>query len=440
MEKNDKKLEIKMIRKLFIILTLIAVILLPLHGQAQEKQKELKREVTLYNPYRPSLPDVKKKSYLPEINDTASVNPSFSYVVTSKPFSPSYSINPIKPASLLSDPLPKLYKSYVKAGLGNNNTPLAELSITNHRSKKGAIGFYAKHYSSDGRVPLENKQRVPAGFMDNDATLFGKVFFNKSILDISGNFMQRTRYAYGYNTEVTAYEPIKKDVKLNYYDAGAKVGFSSLNLDSADFSYDFSFGYDFFHNMTERTSNHTVFSGMMAKQFRGFYVGSDLKFDHYKLSDSLYLKPKYIFSINPFLRKSTNQWNFNLGLQLVLERNLTTGAKLHFYPDIDFGFSVVPEYMRFFVGLSGKLENNDPMSVITKNPYLVPDGSLFRVPNTDHSLIISAGLKGNNGIGGTYLASAIIFPDQRPSLIFKYCFPRYPFEDRKRESLYCCTR
>jgi hypothetical protein len=80
--------------------------------------------------------------------------------------------------------------------------------------------------------------------------------------------------------------------------------------------------------------------------------------------------------------------------------------------------------MRFFVGLNGKLENNDPLIVISENPYLVPDGSLFRVPNTDHSLIISAGLKGNNGIGGTYLASVsystinnlllfsnIVFPD-----------------------------
>ena len=65
--------------------------------------------------------------------------------------------------------------------MGNNNTPLAEISITNHRSKKGAIGFYARHYSSNGKVPLENDQRVFAGFMDNDASLFGKKFFGKSL-------------------------------------------------------------------------------------------------------------------------------------------------------------------------------------------------------------------------------------------------------------------
>jgi len=392
-----------MIRKYILILALIAVNLAPCLSQAQKQEAGLKREVTLYNPYKPSLPDVRKKSFLPEIKDTASINPSFSYNVVSKPFMPDYPINPIKPASLLSDPLPKLYKSYVKAGLGSNNTPLIELSISNHRSKKGAIGFYASHYSSNGRVPLANKQRVFSGFMDNDAIIYGKKFFSRSLLDLSANFTQKIRYANGYNTDIMVWEPFRKDIKLSYNDIGAAASFSSLNLDSADFSYNFGISYDYFHNTKERTMNHLKFSGEMAKLFEGFYVGSDLKLDHYSLSDSLYLKPKYIFSVNPFVRKSTSQWNFNLGLQIAIERNLT--SKIHFYPDVRFGFSIVPEYMSFFASLGGKLENNDPLNVITLNPYLVPDGSLFRVPNTDYSLIVSGGLKGNNGLGGNYAVS-----------------------------------
>lgn len=394
-----------MIKRNLLILTLIIINLMPVFSQAKKQEADLRREVTLYNPYKPYLPDVRKKSFLPEINDTAMVNPSFIYNVASKPFNPDYQINPIKPASLLSDPLPKLYKSYVKAGLGNNTTPLVELSISNHRSKKGAIGFYAKHYSSNGTVPLESKQRVSAGFMDNDAVLFGKKFFSKSTLGLSADFRQKIRYAYGYNTDLMFYEPFKKDVRLNYNDAGAALSFSSLNLDSAEFSYDFGISYDYFHNTKDRTMNHVGFSGEMAKLFKGFYAGSDLKFDHYGLSDSLKLKPKYIFSVNPFVRKSTEQWNFNLGFQLAVERNITSAAKVHLYPDVQFGFSIVPEYMRFFAELGGKLENNDPLNVIDENPYLVPDGSLFKVPNTDYSIIFSAGLKGNNGLGGNYVTS-----------------------------------
>jgi hypothetical protein len=46
------------------------------------------------------------------------------------------------------------------------------------------------------------------------------------------------------------------------------------------------------------------------------------------------------------------------------------------------------------------------LKIISENPFLVRDGSLFTLPNTDHELIVSAGLKGNTGLGGNYLVSA----------------------------------
>ena len=390
-------------RKIIIILQII-VSFLSASAQVKKEGTDFKREVTLYNPYKPSLADARKKSYLPEIVDTSKVNPVFSYQVSSEPFSPTYAIIPIKSATLLSDPLPKLYNSYIKLGLGSNTTPLGEISITNLRSKKVAVGIYAKHYSSNGAVPLENDQRVFSGFMDNDASLFGKKFFSKSYFDISANFLQRIRYAYGYNTD-EPYNFDKKDIKLNYYNLGATASFSSLLLDSADLAYDFDLSYNYFHDTEERTMNHIGFSGTMGKLYKGFYLGSGLKIDSYRLSDSLNLDPKYILSFNPFVRKITGQWNFNLGIRLAVEKNLSDNSSLYLYPDFNLGFSIVPEYMQLFASLNGKLENNEPLNVISENPYLVPDGSLFRVPNTSYSSIISGGLKGNNGLGGNYLAS-----------------------------------
>jgi hypothetical protein len=87
---------------------------------------------------------------------------------------------------------------------------------------------------------------------------------------------------------------------------------------------------------------------------------------------------------------------------------------LHVYADISFGFNIVPSYVIFFSSLSGKLERNTPLKVISENPYLVsnqfpdfiPNGSLFRLPDTDHKAIITVGLKGNTGLNGNYLVSA----------------------------------
>jgi hypothetical protein len=140
-----------MLYRNLIIPVLIIFSLLPANAQVKKKETGLKREVTLYNPYKPSLPESQKRSFLPDLNDTSKVRPDFRYDVKTTPFLPEYTISPIKAASLIPDPLPKLYKGYINLGIGNYLTPLAEVSITNERSKKGSIGFYGRHFSSNGK-------------------------------------------------------------------------------------------------------------------------------------------------------------------------------------------------------------------------------------------------------------------------------------------------
>ena len=389
-------------------LIVLIIIIFSLSATAQVKKQEsgLKREVTLYNPYKPSLPDSKKRSFLPEISDTSKIRPVFHYDVRTTPFLPEYTISPIKAAALLPDPLSKLYKSYINFGIGNYLTPLAEISITNERSKNGTIGFYARHFSTNSKMDIGNMKKVFAGYMDNDVSLFGKRFFRKNILKGSLDFSQKVRHAYGYNPQILDYDPSNKDIRIPYNNFGVKTGLSSINLDSARFSYDYNLSFDYFTAANNMYQRKVSFDGIMSKSFKGFYVGSGISYDYYKIPDFLLAPPKYIFSLSPFVKKSSELWNFKLGLQILLDRNMTTTAKVHVYPDINFGFSLVPTYINFFAGLSGKLEKNEPMKIITENPYVIGDGSLFKIPNTSHDLIIATGFKGNTGIGGNYLLSA----------------------------------
>jgi len=391
------------IKRILLIQFIILLVSIPV--SAQTDQQDLEREVTLYNPYKPTLSLVKKRSYLPYMNDTAGIRPDFTYQITTKPFFPEYTISPIKAASLLPDPLPRLYKSYVKIGIGNYITPFAELSITNERSKKGAIGFYARHFSTNGKVKLQNDEKVFAGYMDNDASLYGKKFFRKNLLEGSLDFSQKTRYAYGYNPGLN-YSPEKKDIRINYYNPGANLSFSSTTLDSTSFTYDFNLDYNFFFNKSDLFQHHAGVEGTMAKSFKGFYTGSGAEFDLYLPSSDIYEGSKYIFSLSPFLKKSTQQWNFKAGIQLLLDKDTSDSPKFHFYPDMRFGFSIVPEYVSFFTALNGRLEVNAPRRIINENPFIITDGTLFNLKNTSYPLIVSAGLRGNTGIGGNYLVSA----------------------------------
>jgi hypothetical protein len=398
-----------MIKRTLVITILIILCLLPVTAQVKKQETGIKREVTLYNPYKPSLPETKKKSFLPDMKDTMKVKPDFRYDVRTKPFIPVYTISPIKAASLLPDPLPKLYKSFLNVGIGRYFTPLAEISITNERSKKGTFGFYGRHFSTNGNVMLDNNDKVFAGYMDNDASLFGRKFFRKSLFESSVDFTQKTRYAYGYAPFAGEYSPDKNDIKLGYLNFGGKVSLSSLTLDSTRLAYDFDLYYNYFYNAENLFQHNFGINGIMAKSYKGFYIGSGMTIDYYKSADSISIDPDYIISVSPFMKKSTNQWNFKLGLQVLTDRSWN----LHVYPDFAFGFNIVPSYLSFFSSITGKLERNTPLKIISENPYLVsnqfsyvPIGSLFRLPDTDHKIIIAAGLKGNTGLKGNYLVSA----------------------------------
>jgi hypothetical protein len=383
---------------IFIILILSAIT-----SFAQNKQEStLKREVTLYNPYKPVVNDAVKISSLPDMTDTAKVRPVFKYEVKTYPFMPPYVISPVRAATMLPDPLPKLYNSYVKFGFGNYVTPLAEISVTNQRSKKGNIGVYAHHFSTNGKVELQNLRKGFAGYMDNDLSVYGRKFFRTSILSGSVDLDQKTRYAYGYDTSFVNYEPDKKDIKLTYNNVGANIGLKSDRLDSTHLVYDIKAAYNFFS--TERHYNQHNFnlSGELGESRKDFYIGSGFGFDVYQSPDSISSGSKYLAAINPFLRRGTGEWNVSLGFQALLDKEFAEPVKLHIYPNLRFGFNIVPAYIGFFAELSGYMEKNDPLHVIDYNPFILPGKTLYMIPNTDYTLVVKAGLSGATGINGNY--------------------------------------
>jgi hypothetical protein len=240
--------------------------------------------------------------------------------------------------------------------------------------------------------------------MDNDVSLFGKSFIYSSILEGSIDFTQRVRHAYGYDTAIVGYIPEKDSIKMKYNDIGAKVSLSSANPDTNQFYYDFNLAYDYFIHKENQFRNRVLADALMAKSIKSIYVGAGINYELYMPSDSISFDNEYIFAVSPFLKRSTPNWNFKLGMEFL--RNRT--GDLRIYPNINFGFTIVPAYVHFFANLEGYLERNDPLKIIGVNPYLYNTHSynLFRLPDTDHELVATVGLKGNSGIGGKYFILA----------------------------------
>ena len=109
-------------------------LLIPVTVTAQTEEESIRRTVTLYNPYKPTLQEANKRVILPSDDDTTTVNLRFNYDFTPGSFVPEYEISPIKSAVLSPDPLPELKKGYVSLGLGTYLSPFLEVSVSNGRS------------------------------------------------------------------------------------------------------------------------------------------------------------------------------------------------------------------------------------------------------------------------------------------------------------------
>jgi len=396
---RNMKMKINIMKPLMIITAFLAFsALFPARGQ----ETVIKREITLYNPYKPSLPDVVKKSFLPDMTDTSAVKPVIKYEIRTTPYTPPYTVSPLKAATMVPDPLTKLYNGYINMGLGNYLTPLAEISITNLRSKQSGVGIYAGHFSTNGKVKLENGKKEFAGYMDNNVSLYGRKFLDESVLKGSIDFSRKTRYAYGYNPGITDYDPEKKDFRLNYTSAGINAGISSVRPDSSKLVYEANLDYNFFISEKNMYLHKVKLTGQAGKEVEGFYAGSGAGFEFYKPSGYISSSSAYIAEITPFITRKSADWNAKLGAGFVLDKFIDDDdPKLHIYPDLRFGFNIMPSYLAFYAELKGKLERNTPENVIMLNPFVLSD-YLYKIRNTCYPLIVSAGLEGESGIEGRY--------------------------------------
>lgn len=387
------------------------MLLLPVVIYGQTTQDEaIKRSVTLYNPYKPTIQNASKRTSFPPMDDTSKVRVDFNYSFTPGEFTPTYTVSPIKPAALSPDPLPKLYKGYVSMGLGNYVTPFIEVSVANDRSRKGAIGVYTRSYASAGKVKLDNSKKVFAGFMDNQVLLYGKKYFARSRFDADIDFRQMSRHAYGYDTSYIGYEAKRKEIRSLVFDVTGSARYFNMPVDSSHLRYDARVKYNYFSRGSDAIQHNIGFTLTGGKEASGFYIGLNSGYENYSFGGDIDNLAEHLFSFNPYVTKGTKDWRFRFGFDASLDSRDNTdpmiGGKrwnhLYIYPDVEFTFSVVPTYMRVRVVLDGDMTNNQAKNAIYLNPWLMPGDTLFNLRNTDNKLRLAAQLEGCFDVMASY--------------------------------------
>src|SRR5690606_37610942 len=99
-----------------------------------------------------------------------------------------FSVNTLKAATFVSEPLDDTGYGLVRAGVGNYNRPYGEIFFNSQKIRNTLFGLHAKHLSSHSKIKLEGGDRVDAPYSDNEGEMFMKHLFNNSVLSMTLGF------------------------------------------------------------------------------------------------------------------------------------------------------------------------------------------------------------------------------------------------------------
>lgn len=350
-------------------------------------QNDFRKEVRVVRAYTPTLSEANKIGILPEAGDTVRVFPGFSYSISPKRFETDYRIDPIKPAKMVGMPIPKLYKTQLTLGAGNYMSPYMDLSLYQLRSKTSRMGVNFSHYSSSGKLKLDNGEKVNSGFSDNTLRLAGARLLKTSVLEseVAGGF--HSVHYYGYDTSLDTVpdtEPLFREI----YTASAGINYYSSYTDSLHLNYRSSFTYDLVSDEPGNTGHLFKGSLDLNKRFNGQVFGGEIRLRYISHYGTLDTVGYTVLDVNPWYGRNTNEWKFKAGLNFFYDQGTSL---LKIFPRADFEFTIVPGILIPYLGITGYGEVNDYGKMLMENTFMVP-GTVVR--NTTHPLILSAGIKG----------------------------------------------
>ncbi len=365
-------------------------------------QKNSAKDVYVVKPYEPVLSDAVKMNFLPRLSDTIKVIPNFNYSIRPTKVPVDFNVNPINAAKMMAEPIPRLYKSYLKLGLGNYLTPLLELNINSLRSSKYTLGAYFHHISSTGKVELDNNNKVFAGYADNDASVFGERYFKKATLSGSLDFTSNTVYYYGYNPDpkYKATRLNQDSIRQDILHGGASMGLNSNMNDSGKLNYDARLAYHY-TGLKENHFEHAVNSSLfLRKVIEGNDLSVNIGLDYYKPSLNVDSSYHTLFQLRPAFSRKSNDWRFSVGLNLSADISGGNSA-FKIYPQGILEFIAIEKILIPYFGLTGYVDANDYYTMLQENPYINPG---LNVKSTYHRIKAYGGIKGNLGSEISYHA------------------------------------
>lgn len=409
------------ISKIFAVLMAVNFVAAGVIAHAQADSNVYNERVVVTSRYKPVVDESTKINVAPSITDTAStLTKSFTYDITTRRLTSLYEPSRIKAARIIGEPATKLYNNYLRLGMGNYWSPLAELYFNSLRSQNKTFGVSATHHSSWGTIGRPDTLAPSAShygqapFSLTDINAFGKLITNNS-LQLSADFGYQNdfnRY-YGFSdstlfdvkhmlrdsVERSSYNAVYNLAQLNFglktlntdlnalgYEANVSVKdlWATYSQNELNFNFDGNIHYGF--TLAQKYKGvaylHLVYEGFLQN-----FNPIDLPFGHDGMLAANLLNRddstgksvlaasdfKNLYKANPYLDFIFNGLQIHAGAVVAVDAFNDKSGKVHLYPDASVSKSFFNQLLVATLAAEGNIDANSWNVIRQVNPYIAPN-------------------------------------------------------------------
>jgi len=273
----------------------------------------------------------------------------------------------IRVLTVQDEKLEKLYANQIKIGAGNYGATYLEGNFASKRSRDNSYGLNIFHQSY-ANGPIDKKN---SGTGYQKLNPYGKLIFQKAVLNAEAFYERHNNYLYGYDTALIS-EVDRDSLQRTFHTIGASISLVDQN-ENSPYHYDVSIdAYQLFTNInnSEFSFNYSIKNKFDLNNDFAIYLNSDgfissLKFDHIDSAQS-----RNLVRFQPGVKFVRDKLKIGLGLNLVHENDTLEGMnKMHVYPDLNIAFTPFDK-ISVFAGLKGDVRGNRYRALLMENPYL----------------------------------------------------------------------
>ncbi len=361
-------------------------------------EKVVSSEIEVIRPYKPILAEAVKLRRSPDLDNLKTYKAKFSYSLTDRKLELNTDIQKLQAQQLADEQAAILVNNYVKGGLGNLGTFLAEGYVGIGKDEALQTGVFFKHFNQAGKLNKQNEDT-------QQLSVFGRSIGDKATLNGRLNYERHGLFFYGVEEENPLVDvsnpklnPNPEKQALSFIELEGEV-VNRFTTDENALSYAAKANLYFFNDKFDAKEQVLTLSTYLNKRIRDFNVGLAANAEIGNTKDFNTNVSNNILRLNPYLKLQARGVNVIAGINFIQEFGAFSSTRI--FPSVTADFTLIPDFLQLFGEVKGDVNRNSLKNFTDENPFL---NSNINIQNSVEKLSISAGIKGTGGPGFGYKA------------------------------------